>query len=192
MNATDELISTVLERDVAQLTAVQVQSELERLEQMIAQLRQQIAAERSEASTRGTLETAVASQRARVEQLTAQLTPQKQRAKQRKQEVDEWKWWFSNLPLARQPDNLPKLMGEIEWRAAELAALTAAISAADVALAEAEGALAQAQHRLQLFDASVFDRPEENDPRLVALQNVHQSLQAVANPADAKGDTYVD
>lgn len=192
MNAIDEVTSTVLETDVAQLTAVEVQSELERLEQMLAQLKEQIAAERSEAPTRGTLETVVAAHRARVEQLTAQLTPQKQRAKQRKQEVDDWKWWFSNLPPVRQLDNLPMLMREIEWRAAELAALTAAISAADVALAEAEGALAQAQHRLQLFDAGVFDRPEENDLRLVALQNVHHSLQAAASPADAKGDTYVD
>jgi hypothetical protein len=97
----------------------------------------------------------------------------KAQASRRKKEIDEWKAWYNSLPEDEKAVGLVKLQSEIKWRAAELDILTPQISELLAAQAAAVGNLELAQQRLRAFEAGVFERPIDEDPRLhrLAAQN---------------------
>ena len=127
---------------------------------------------------RSVLQAAIEKHQNRLLQLETHVQRDKDLAKRRKQEIDEWKTWYRALPEAEQPTGLEKLHGEIAWRSAELAELTAEISAGVVELSTITGELALAQHRLAAFDAGHHRLPLEEDSRLVHLKSAHKAAKA--------------
>lgn len=104
----------------------------------------------------------------------------KAEAKRRKKEIDDWKDWYNNLPEEEKEVGLAKLQSEIAWRAAELERLTPKITELLINQANAQGALEVAQQRLSAFEAGIYERPVEEDPRLIAVSNALQERRTVA------------
>lgn len=152
---------------------ISIQSEEEsevELGERNASVRAQLTAERAAGPfTRSGLQAEVDQAQAEAERAFHAAEKAKAQARDRKDEIDEWKTWYNSLPEDEKEAGLAKLQSEIKWRAAELEVLTPEISDLLAAQASALGDLELAQQRLSAFEAGVFDRPVEEDPRLVGL-----------------------
>jgi chromosome segregation ATPase len=147
-------------------TGVDVRS----LEERVAELRAQLEAERAAGPfTLGGLKAELAQAQAEVERASAAAEKAKAQARKRKDEIDAWKAWYNGLAEDEQEVGMAKLQSEIKWRAAELETLTPQISDLLATQAQAVGELQLAQQKLIAFEAGVFDRPIEEDPRLVFI-----------------------
>jgi multidrug efflux pump subunit AcrA (membrane-fusion protein) len=146
--------------------------EVKPLEERLAEVRAQLEAERSAGPfTLSGLQTDVAQAQAEAERAYAAAQRAKAQASKRKDEIDEWKAWYNSRPEDEKEVDMAKLQGEIKWRAAELEVLTPQIRDLLTAQASAAGNLELAQQRLTAFEAGVFEKPIEEDPRFLHLNN---------------------
>jgi hypothetical protein len=101
-------------------------------------------------------------------------------ASRRKDEIAEWKAWHAGLPPEEQASHVPALAGEIDWRAAELDALTARIPGLDAERLRTKGAL-----ELALAAAAAADHglPGPDDPRVAELHRGLDDARAALEPA---------
>lgn len=128
--------------------------------------------------TKDNLQMAVTAAQREVETNGAAADRAKRKATQLKREIDEWKSWFANLPADEQETGLVTLQSEIKWRAAELDKLTPQIADLLAVAAHAVSQLELANQQRVAFEAGVFDRPLDEDPRLISLK---KQLKALAH-----------
>jgi hypothetical protein len=148
------------------------------LAERIAEVRAQLEAERATGPfTLSKLQAELVEAQIEAERAATAAEKAKSQASKRKDEIDEWKAWYNSRPEDEKEVSLVKLQSEIKWRAVELEVLTPQISNLLAAQATAVGNLELAQQRLRAFEAGVFERPIEEDPRLTILQSSLQSAQ---------------
>lgn len=148
------------------------------LAERMAEVRAQLETERAAGPfTQSGLQAELAQAQTEVERTATAADRAKTQASKRKKEIDEWKAWYNGLPEDEKAVGLSKLQSEIKWRAGELEALTPQISDLLTAQATAVGNLELAQQRLRAFEAGVFERPLDEDPRLVKLAIQHATLE---------------
>jgi len=140
------------------------------LAERVAEVRAQLEAERAAGPfTLSGLQVELAQAQSEAERAATAAEKAKAQASRRKKEIDEWKAWYNSLLEDEKAIGLVKLQSEIKWRAAELDILTPQISELLAAQATAVGNLELAQQRLRAFEAGVFERPIDEDPRLLHI-----------------------
>lgn len=150
--------------------------EVKSLGERLAEVRAQLEAERAAGPfTLSGLQAEVAQAQAEAERTYTAAQSAKAQASRRKDEIDEWKAWYNSLPEDEKEVGMVKLQSEIKWRAAELEVLTPQIRDLLAAQATAVGNLELAQQRLTAFEAGVFERSIEEDPRFLHLNNALHS-----------------
>ena len=149
------------------------------LKRLAAGLQKQLEAERvGGPPTRARLQATLEQAEDDLERLEAETEKAKRRSKKRKREIDEWKTWYANQAGIDKTAARAKLDSEITWRAAEINALEARIAQLVADDLAAEGRLEQARHQLAALEAGVYDRPVEEDPRLVSLMEEWKAAKA--------------
>ena len=107
------------------------------------------------------------------------------RAKKLKIEIDEWKLWYERLPENGKPLGALKLKIEVDQRAAEIDSVGKQIDQLRLSERQAWGELEHAKQRLAAFQASVYQLPLKEDPRLKGLQAAHAEAVAALEKLQA-------
>lgn len=149
----------------------EAQARVEQLDRLLVELQDQLQKERAgPPPSAEALEATIQEAQAKVDRIQAVINEAKSLAKKRKREIDEWKLWYQGLPGIDKTAEWAKLQSEINWRGAEIRALEEQISGLETEKWNATGRLEMARQSLEALNAGVYDRPLEEDPRLVALQ----------------------
>lgn len=164
----------------------EAQAQVKRLKRLATELRRQLKKERAgPPPSAEALEATIQEAQAQVDSIQAEINEAKSLAKKRKREIHEWKLWYQGLPGIDKTAEWAKLQNEIDWRAAEIRSLEEQISGLENEKWNATGRLEMAKQSLEALNAGVYDRPLDEDPRLVALQSERAAAAATLEAAKA-------
>lgn len=184
-----EINTTAAKTPAASKAVAEAQARLEQLDRLAVELRDQLEKERAEGPLAAeALKAAIQDAQAQVDRIQAEINEAKSLAKKRKREIDEWKLWYQGLPGIDKTAEWAKLKNEIDWRGAEINTLQEQISILETKKWTATGVLETARIRLAAFEEGVYDRPLDDDLRLVALQVEREAVAAALDNAERAGD----
>jgi hypothetical protein len=161
------------------------------LERVALELREHIERERaSPPQSAEELQAGVRQAQEAVEGIQRRIDAAKAEARALKDEIDELERRHAELPEAARIVEWPRLVGEKVRRLAEVGVREGLIASLEGEKLAAAGALEAARQRLAAFEAGVYDRPVEEDPRLVSLREEMSAASAAleaSKPRDGGG-----
>jgi len=171
-----------------QLALKEAKIRLKALRSALREIKAQVKAEREgDPPSRKALQADVSAAKDRLGKVSLALEQAKALSRKRKDEIDEWKGWYANLPEEEKAAGLVSLNNEIDWRAAELDSNGQRINELMMAEIEAEGAFEMATQKLAAFKEGAYRLPVEKDPRLKgALAAVEKAKVEVAKLSPKK------
>lgn len=110
----------------------------------------------------------------------------KDAASNRKNEITEWKQWYDALPGLDKTVELEQLNHEVQWRLKEVVQLETDIGKLYGDEFEVSSQLELAKQQLTAFEAGVFERPVDQDPRLIAARKTIEKEEAELNKTRTK------
>ncbi len=141
------------------------------LKQQLAELLSRCEAERAEGvPDLAQLELKLSRAPKKVEKIQTKIRKAKRQAKQRKQEIAEWKLWCEGIGSMDKSEERAKLELEIQWRSVEIAAQETKISQLETEKLAALGDVERHAEQIEAVKAGIYDLPLEEDPRLLELQ----------------------
>jgi predicted RNase H-like nuclease (RuvC/YqgF family) len=102
-----------------------------------------------------------------IEENQSKIDKAKEQAKNRKREIDHWKQWFHSLPGTDRTEEQAKLDIEINWRGKEINAWQEEIGNLETKKWAIRHELEALKQQLLALEDGVYDRPIEEDPRLI-------------------------
>jgi hypothetical protein len=166
------------EERVAQLRAA-----VRRAEGRVADLNRQILAAgggAADETERRAAASAVAEAAAPAERARREAQAAKALASRRKDEIGEWKAWYAGLAPDQQPEQSAVLAREVDWRAAELDALTARIPVLEAERLRRRGALELARAAAAAVENGLLPH---HHPRVAELYRRLDDARAALEPA---------
>jgi hypothetical protein len=116
------------------------------------------------------LEAAVTQGEEKADQIAASVEQAKEQIKGRKRELSQWKLWYANLPEIDKSDAKTTLDREVAWRAREIQTLQTRIGSLEAEKLTVMGQTEQARIQIEALQAGAYDRPLDDDPRLVQVR----------------------
>lgn len=132
------------------------------------------------------LQANVAQAQQQVDTINSEKDRLKDAASNRKNEITEWKQWYDALPGLDKTTELEQLNHEVQWRLKEVVQLETDIGKLYGDEFEASNQLEFAKQQLAAFEAGVFERPVDQDPRLIAAHKAIEKEEAELNKIRTK------
>ena len=162
----------------------QAQQEVTRLTALSETFRVRLESERAQGPPQlEQIQSKLAQLDTQAQYISQQIQKAKALSKKRKKEIDEWKLWYNGLGETDKSAELAQLNQEIDWRAAEIAKAEAKIADLSAQLLAQEGEEVALKQQLQALEAGVYDKPLEEDPRLVSVMAQLTNAQELLNQA---------
>jgi hypothetical protein len=159
-------------------------AKLEQFERLIKDVKSKIEAERG----KGAID--VSGLKAAVEERKIQYTKNqedanlyKDRIDKLKQDISDWKQWYTFLADIDKTEQLKRLDIEVRWRATEIKQLQEKIGALEVEKLNAKLFLMESSQKLLAIEKDLHKQPVENDPRLLSVIAMRDSAATQFNAA---------
>jgi hypothetical protein len=151
------------------------------LTRVLPQLRQELEAERANLpESQAVIEGEILKAKMQLDKVQTKIDKEKNSAKKRKKEIDEWKRWYNSNPHIDKTEARAKLSVEIDWRGQEIASHEAKISQLEAEKLVKMEALEKQNLFLEAYLNGVFDLPVEEDPRLLEAEAALAAAKAEA------------
>jgi chromosome segregation ATPase len=162
----------------------EAQARVDQFDRLVGEVQAQIEAERREGPPNvAELQATIQAIKDEIEHIQARIEKAKAQAKKRKREIDDWKQWYHTLPGVDRSEEQAKLAAEINWRGAEITARQDEIGVLESQKWAAKERWEKAKQRLSAVEEGVYDRPIEQDPRLLSVQAARQAAAAALEAA---------
>lgn len=150
------------------LTNQDAEIQIAKLKEAVDVVRFQLSKEREKGKpNKNQLQTQIAAKQDEIEKIQSQIEKAKSHAKRRKREIDDWKQWFHTFPGPDRTEEQAKLNVEINWRGAEINVRQDEIGRLETQKWAIRGELEALQQQLFALNEGVYERPIEEDPRLI-------------------------
>ncbi len=150
------------------------------LEKQMASLQARLEAERSDGiPSLKELEEQLSRAQKYSEKIEAKILKAKGLAKLRKKEIADWKHWYEGVLSVDKSQERAKLQAEILWRSEAIAHQETKISQLESENLDALGKVVQLEEQIEATKAGIYDRPVEEDPRLLELQAAIQQVRSI-------------
>lgn len=164
----------------------EAQAEADRLKTFLAQLKNNLKAEREGGPpSPAELEAATDRIEAEIAGYQREINAAKALAKKRKREIDEWKLWYQGIGSVDKMAEKIRLDNELAWRANEINSAQEKIGALEAQKWESQGKMETVLQQIAALEAGVYDKPISEDPRLVDVQEAQRAAQEILKAAKA-------
>lgn len=152
-------------------TAQEIQERIEQLRQRIEEIKLRLSAERQLGKPdKNKIQQQIHSKQSELDEIQSKINKAKSQAKKRKREISDWKQWFHTLAETDRSTELAKLTFEIDWRGVEINVRQDEIAVLEGQKWAVTGELESLKHQIFALEQGVYDRPVEDDPRLINAQ----------------------
>jgi chromosome segregation ATPase len=150
--------------------------------QILNAVRDQLLEERQNGTpNKSHLQEKIADKKKEIENIQTQIDKAKEQAKKRKREIDDWIQWFHTLATTDRTEEQAKLTVEIDWRGAEINARQDEIGILETQKWDIRKQLEALQQQLLALEEGVYDRPIEEDPRLIHAISAFEEAMPILN-----------